>query len=381
MASIRSTGLESAPSIVHVVARYPPALGGMETAVHAIARQQHAEGMRVRVITTSQGEQDAPFEDGGIPVARLRSFVAANTPIAPSLLFRLLTLKRNCIVHLHIAQAYTPELVWLAARLRRTKYVAHFHADVIPSGRAGLVLEPYKRLVLSRVMRGSAKVLVPTEDYRDLVCEKYQLPRDRVAVVDNGSSHRIIDQPKSISGSSSKAKLLFVGRLAIQKNVPLLLRAVAAYRDTYGKDFQLTLVGDGDLRPAIEAEISRLGLGSYVNLVGPRYGAALESTYDESDLLVLTSIFESFGLVLLEGMAKALPIVSVRIPAVRNIILDEVNGLLVESTPEALAHAINRLLTDEDLYAKISINNLSASRRFTWASVVSKISAAYDSLK
>ena len=379
MVSVRSTALESEPPIVHVVARYPPALGGMETAVHAIAREQHDEGMPVRVITTSQGQHDAELVNDGFPVARLKSFVAANTPIAPTLLFRLLGLKKQSIVHLHIAQAYTPELVWLGSRLRRTKYVAHFHADVIPSGRAGLVLEPYKRLVLSRVMRGAAKVLVPTDDYKDLVCEKYELPRDRVAVVDNGSSHQIIDKPKT--PPDTKAKLLFVGRLAIQKNVPLLLQAVASYRDKYGKDFQLTIVGDGDLRTDIESEIRRLELGSHVELVGPRYGAALESTYEQSDLLLLTSVFESFGLVLVEGMAKALPIVSVRIPAVRNVVMDEVNGLLVDSTPAALAEAINRLLSDRDLYAKVSINNLSSARRYTWESVVSKISVAYDSLK
>lgn len=379
MVSVRSTALESAPPIVHVVARYPPALGGMETAVHAIAREQHDEGMQVRVITTSQGQHDARLVYDGFPVARLKSFVAANTPIAPALLFRLLGLKKQSIVHLHIAQAYTPELVWLASILRHTKYVAHFHADVIPSGRAGLILEPYKSVVLSRVMRGAAKVLVPTDDYKDLVCDKYKLSRDRVAVVDNGSSHQIMDQPKFFS--EAKARLLFVGRLAIQKNVPLLLQAVAAYRDKYGKDFQLTIVGDGDLRPQIESEIRRLELGSHVDLVGPRYGAALESTYEQSDLLLLTSVFESFGLVLVEGMAKALPIVSVQIPAVRNVVLDEVNGLLVDSTPAALADAINRLLSDRDLYAKVSINNLSSARRYTWESVVSKISVAYDSLK
>jgi glycosyltransferase involved in cell wall biosynthesis len=71
------------------------------------------------------------------------------------------------------------------------------------------------------------------------------------------------------------------------------------------------------LRPAIESEISQLDLGSLVRLTGTLYGDELESAYEESDLLILTSIFESFGLVLVEAMAKALPIVSVYIPAVR----------------------------------------------------------------
>jgi glycosyltransferase involved in cell wall biosynthesis len=352
----------------------------METAVQAIAQTQHESGMRVQVITSDQGKSNTPVKNEGFPVRRLKSSIIVNTPIMPGLPFQLFALNRQSIVHLHIAQAYTPELVWLVTKLRRTKYVAHLHADVIPTGRAGLLLEPYKKIVLSRVLRGAFKVLVPTDDYRDLVCDKYRIQRDRVAVVDNGTNHRIVEQAKILSGQGKAAKLLFVGRLAVQKNLPLLLRSIAAYRDKYGTDLQLSIVGDGDLRSAIESEIHQLDLGSMVRLVGAHYGDELESIYEESDLLILTSIFESFGLVLVEAMAKALPIVSVYIPAVRNVMLDEVNGLLVKSTPEALADAIHRLLTDSDFYAKVSVNNLAASHRYTWKSVVNKISAVYDSL-
>lgn len=367
-------------TIVHVVPQYPPALGGMETAVYAIAHKQHDLGTQIKIITSDQGKGNAPVEREKFHVRRLKSFNIVNTPVMPSLVFWLLTLNRRSIIHLHIAQAFTPELVWLTAKLRRVKYVAHYHADVIPSGRAGILLEPYKKVVLSRVLRDASKVLVPTEDYRELVCDKYQLQRDRVTVVDNGTDHRIVHQPRSLPDPGKTAKLLFVGRLAVQKNLPLMLKAVAAYRDKYGADFQLSIVGDGDLRPDIESEIRQLELGSLVRLVGPRYGAALESMYEESDLFILSSIFESFGLVLVEAMAKALPIVSVYIPAVRNVVHDGENGLLVESAPEALAYAIHQLLTDKDFYAKVSINNLAAAHRYTWEAVANKISAVYDSL-
>lgn len=366
--------------VIHVAPRYPPALGGTENVVQAIADNQHGAGVQVRVITSDEGMNDAPLKADPFPVARLKSYSVANTPIMPSLLSRLFAVPRESIFHLHIAQAYVPELVWLVARLRRMRYVLNYHADVIPSGLVGrLILEPYKKILLSRVMRGASKVFVPTDDYCDLVCDKYRIPRDQVVVVDNGTYHRIVDQPKS-RPDGRPARLLFVGRLAVQKNVPLLLQAVAAYRDKYDSNFQLTIVGDGDLRPVIEAEIRRLKLGTLVNLAGARYGEALEATYEESDLLLLTSIFESFGLVFIEAMTKALPIVAVRIPAVRNVVLDGVNGLLMESEPEALADGIHELLTDADLYAKVSMNNLAATQRHTWSSVVEKISAAYDSL-
>jgi glycosyltransferase involved in cell wall biosynthesis len=373
----RSRSTADAGLVVHVVSQYPPALGGMETAVHAIAHEQYKTGIPVQVITSDQGTDKSTSQDEGFLVNRLRSFVVANTPIMPGLAFRLFCLARSSTVHLHIAQAYTPELVWIFCRLRGIKYVAHFHADVIPSGRGGLLLEPYKKIVLSHVMRDAFKVLVPTDDYKDLVADRYGILPERIAVVDNGTNHYLVDQPKSLPEKTETAKLIFVGRLAVQKNLPLLLQAIAAYRDKYGTKIQLSIVGDGDLRPAVESEIQQLKLDSLAHLIGARYGAELESVYEDSDLLVLTSVFESFGLVLVEAMAKALPIVSVYIPAVRNVVRDGVNGLLVESTPEALANAIHRMLTDKEFYGKVSANNLSEARRYTWRAVVDKISAAY----
>lgn len=366
--------------IVHVVPQYPPALGGMETAVHAIVHKQHEVGLQVQVITSDQGTSNAQTTRESVAVKRLKSFKIVNTPIMPALLLHLFRLNSRSIVHLHIAQAYTPELVWLATRLRRMKFVAHFHADVIPSGRAGILLAPYKKLVLSRVLRGACQVLVPTADYRDLVCGKYGLQRGRVVVVDNGTDHRISDQPKCAPELKKPARLLFVGRLALQKNIPLLLRTIAEYRDRYDADIHLSIVGEGELRSDIEAEISRLEVGQLVSLVGAHYGTALESMYEESDLFILTSVFESFGLVLVEAMAKAVPVVSVYIPAVRNVVSHGENGLLVESTPEALADAIHQLLADRDFYLEVSANNLATAQRFTWDAVADKISAAYESL-
>ncbi len=380
----RGAGLDGRGSesfeVVHVVAQYPPALGGLENAVQAIAQHQHKAGIPVQVITSDQGADSAATGADGFPVTRLRSFEFAHTPVMPGLPLRLFRLSRQSVIHVHIAQVYTPELVRLCARLRRVQYVVHFHSDVIPSGRAGALLEPYKKFMLSPVFRDAAKVLVPTDDYRDLVCAKYRIPPGRVAVVDNGTDHRVVAAPRPGIRQGEPARLLFVGRLAVQKNVPLLLRAVAAYRDRYDSEFHLTIVGEGDMRPAIEAEIRRLELDPLVTLVGARHGEALESSYAQADLLILTSLFESFGLVLVEAMTKALPVVSVNIPAVRNVVADGVNGLLVPSDPGSLADAIHTLLADSGLYAKISVNNLAAAHRYTWDSVVDKISEAYGGL-
>jgi glycosyltransferase involved in cell wall biosynthesis len=349
----------------------------MEQVVQSLARHQYKLGMQVGVLTSDHGRDELPPEDEAFTVSRLKSVYVAHTPIIPGLLPRLFGLHRDSIIHLHISCAYTPETVWAYARLRRHPYLAHVHLDVLPCGWAGSLLGPYKRLLLSRVLRGATAVLVPTPDYRELISGKYRIPLERVVVIANATGHRIADAPRSAARIGQRRKLLFVGRLSAQKNIPLMLEALGHYVQKYGSDVSLSIVGEGELRSAVHSQIDRLALGNIATLRGALHGEALESAYEDADLLLLTSVNESFGLVLVEAMTKGLPIVSVDIPAVRNVVVNGVNGLLVESAPQAVANAIHMLLTDKTLYTEVSRNNLAKARDYDWSAVAAELSAIY----
>ena len=307
---------------------------------------------------------------------RLPSVTVAHTPVMPGLLYRLWRLAPAGMIHLHVSCAFTPETVWLYAWLRRRRYVAHVHLEARPSGRAGLLLAPYQRIVLRRVLRAAAAVIVPTRDYAALIADRYRVPPGRITVVANASDHEISGRPRGACGRPRR--LLFVGRMSVQKNIPLLLEAVAACRASYGHDLRLSIVGDGELRPAVEAQIGRLGLGGITELCGRLHGAELEARYRDADLLLLTSTHESFGLVLVEAMTKGLPIVGVNIPAVRDVVTSGVHGLLAEPTPAAVAAAVHRLLTDPVLYRAVSASNLARARQYRWPGTVEQLSAVYE---
>lgn len=365
-------------SVVHVAARYPPGIGGMEQVVQSLARHQYERGMQVSVLTSDSGRDELPEEDERFPVARLKSICIAHTPIIPSLLPRLLDLDPSSIIHLHVSCAYTPETVWLYARLRGLHYVAHVHLDVLPSGRAGSLLGPYKRFLLRPVLRGAAVVLVPTPDYRKIIGDKYGISQERIVVMGNATEHQIATRPKSLARETDAKRLLFVGRLTVQKNIPLMLDAIARYVQKYDRNVRLAIVGDGELRSAVQSQIDRLAIGDIATLRGTLHGDALQSAYDESDLLLLTSTNESFGLVFIEAMTKGLPIVSVSIPAVRNVVASGINGLLAEPAPEAVANAIHTLLADRSLYSQVSRNNLAKARASDWSVIVDDLATVYD---
>jgi glycosyltransferase involved in cell wall biosynthesis len=69
----------------------------------------------------------------------------AHTPIIPSLFFKLLKILKDSIMHIHIAQAFIPEVVYLISKIKKIPYIAHIHGDTKPSGKFGFLLSLYKR--------------------------------------------------------------------------------------------------------------------------------------------------------------------------------------------------------------------------------------------
>lgn len=373
--SISALKQRTLPTIYHVTPSYPPQLGGLEKVVEMLATTQAKSGIQAEVITSDQAAK-AGITHGLVTVNRLKSFVFANTTFMPSLYRTLIHLPDNRIIHLHVTQAFAPEMVWLAAKSKKIPYVAHVHLDVPPLGPLGFLLEIYKQLLLKRVLRSAKKVIVPTKDYKQLMIHKYNLVEQNIVVVPNATDHKIATTLKEYP--KKNLQLMFAGRLSAQKNVPLLLQSLFTYKAKYREDFRLKIVGDGELRATLENDVDRLGLSKQVIFIGRLSGKALEDAYATSDMFLLSSSVESFGIVLIEAMTKGLPIVSTDIDAVRNVVLNDKNGLLVPENPESFADAIHKIASSKVLYKNISANNLKTASNYEWGMVTRQVTNIYQ---
>lgn len=355
-------------SVVHVAAHYPPHLGGLEKVVEALAAYRSAQGLDVAVLTAldrlrgpGSGGQRGPAD--GPRVRRLRSLEVAHTAIIPALPIELLGLPRRSLVHLHVSQAFVPEAVYAAHVLRGIPYVAHLHLDIGPSGRAGALLRAWKPLVLGPVLRAAARVAVFTPEQRSAVAATYRIDPARIAVVPNGvdDSFYYVGQRRP----KAKPRLLFVGRLAVQKNIPLLFRALAGISER----FETTMVGDGELEAKLRALSSSLELQN-VRFHGRADGEALRELYREADIFVLPSEREGMPLVLLEALAMGLPVVATDIPGNRDVIMDGVNGVLVPSDDAtALRKALLSVAADLAGYQCMSEASQRLAAQYSWAAV------------
>ncbi len=370
-------GTQQRHVVVQVSSFYPPHLGGVENVAQTLA-EHLAERHEVHVMTTTCGSDKAPVRENssGVSVRRFSGFSVAHTPISITLALRLLTVGRRSILHVHTAQAFIPEVVLAVSILRRRPYIAHFHLDVDPSGRLGVLLAGYKRWILAPFLRQAAAVVALSPQQADFLESHYRVEPERITVIPNGVHprfYRARDRSESQSAPTHKLRLLFVGRLEEQKNV---LRLVDAMADV-SAEVELVIVGDGELRDEISRRIEVLGLTG-VRLVGAARGNQLVQWHCWADAFVLSSDKEGMPLVLLEAMAAGLAIVAADAPGTREIV-DGV-GLLTEPNPESLAAAIDRLAADPALLTSLSARSANRGTNFDWRSSVSRLERLYDSV-
>jgi glycosyltransferase involved in cell wall biosynthesis len=147
--------------------------------------------------------------------------------------------------------------------------------------------------------------------------------------------------------------LLFVGRMAAIKGLPMLLEAVAALRPRH-PDLRLVLAGDGPDRASLAADAAAYGLGDSVTFTGYLSQDAVAAQLAAADIFVLPSFAEGVPVVLMEAMASRKPVLATRVAGVAELVEDGVAGYLVPpGDPASLADGLERLIADPALRARM----------------------------
>lgn len=149
---------------------------------------------------------------------------------------------------------------------------------------------------------------------------------------------------RSLGLAPDQPVVMTVGRLAPMKGHRDLIDAAPALLDRF-PDLAVLIVGDGPLRDQSTRQITELGVGDCVRLLGHRPDA--RQLLDAADVFVLPSLHEGMPLVALEAMEASLPVVATRVIGSEEVVADRETGLLVPAhDPPALARALTEVLDD-----------------------------------
>ncbi len=257
------------------------------------------------------------------------------------------------VVHTHLGHADFVGL-WAARGLPMRKFCTMHNIWFKWNWRDHLFFAGY-RLLFNRFV-ADTHVISISSSVAEHVEGRLRVPADRSTIVYNGIPEITLDADRDalraeLDIPADRFAVLFVGRLRIQKSVDTLIRAAAELRSRI-PGLLVLIVGEGPEREKLDALCDELGVQDVVRFCGvtetpERYFAA-------ADAFALPSVFEGFGLVLLESFRAAVPAVSTNIEGPRELIEDGANGLLVPpENPTALAGAIARLHDEPELRTAI----------------------------
>ena len=193
---------------------------------------------------------------------------------------------------------------------------------------------------LQAALRKVQRLMVGSEYMRALLIQN-GFEAQNITVL---APHFLEEAPGQWTPPVDPCQILFAGRIEVEKGLSHLLQALIHLPDC----FHLVVAGEGTLRPASEALVSRLGLANRVSFLGWCEQRVVKRLYPESAVIALPSICpEPFGKVGIEAMAQGRPVVAFDVGGISDWLHHGETGLLVHSgDTQALARALERILID-----------------------------------
>jgi glycosyltransferase involved in cell wall biosynthesis len=247
----------------------------------------------------------------------------------------------------------------------------------------------YLEGAVSRAVRRARHILADSESTRRDLMELMAVEPERVTVLYPGVEARFqpVQDAEALSQVRARYDLperfvLSVGTLQPRKNFAGLVEAfgclLAAKKDVPGmKDLQLVVVGGrGWMFEDVVSQVQRLGLAERVHFPGFVDDEDLPALYNLAAAFAFPSWYEGFGLPVLEAMACGVPVIAANNSSLPEVVGEA--GLLIDaSDTEALAAGLMRLLTDEDLRAKLVPAGRQQASPFNWGRAAQQLLAVY----
>lgn len=247
----------------------------------------------------------------------------------------------------------------------------------------------YTRLFTALATRRAAAILTLSESSKRDIVRHYHVPADRVAVVPLGVHPRFYPMNRPEAHVTLQARyglsapfILFVGALEVRKNIPVLLRAFAELKRTaVGQPYCLVIVGKpGGAWAEIQRTVDELALRRDVVFLGHVPTDDLPLFYSGAEVFAFPSLYEGFGIPVIEAMACATPVVTSNVSS-----LPEVGGeaaLYVDpNDAAALAVALARVVGDPALRQALVEKGLARAPLFTWERVAEATGQVYAQVR
>lgn len=363
--------------------------GGVAEVTFQLALSLNKMGHKVIIFTSSIDHREEVQYYDNITIYRYpRTFRFKYTDISFQLFFKPLMHDVDIV---HIQRGSPPGAVagYIYAKVKRKDFILSYHGDPISSTDEGIKKKVIMRIfnMMLKRMLDSAKIIstLSLEFIKESIFLKNYI--DKIEIIPNGIDIKEYDIPKSkyecrkYLNLPTKGKIIiFVGALTKRKGVDVLLKAMKEVANTF-PDSYLVFVGDGLMKKNLENMSKTLEIDHIIRFEGFVTGIKKVMLYKSSDILVLPSFSEGFGMVLLEACACGIPIVVSDLDAVKIIVKNGHNGLFARKGDNRdFAEKIISLFRDENKMQVMSQNAKDIAKKFSWDLIANRTCETYQKL-
>ncbi len=211
-------------------------------------------------------------------------------------------------------------------------------------------------ILIEKIAGKFCSKIICVSDFDKNLALKYKIASsDKITVIHNGVEVSV-EQTRNDTQNRREIRIVFVGRLAQQKDPLLLLESFNNLPSELKNKSQVSIIGEGPKRKELEEFIKKNKLEEKVKLLGSISREKIFEALRESDIFVLTSNWEGFPITILEAMSCGLPVIASDVGGVREAVDKEVGFLIERGDKEALKKALMELIENPDLREKMGQN-------------------------
>jgi glycosyltransferase involved in cell wall biosynthesis len=224
------------------------------------------------------------------------------------------------------------------------------------------------------------KVIAISQSVKNSLIKYEFIPERKIYVLPNCIDYQDFREIAGPRKNSEEKQIIIgtVGRLERQKGTKYLLMAMKIILSKYPYT-RLEIVGDGSLLEELKNFSCKLAISNSVIFFGKFVN--VKPFYSRMDVFVLPSIYEGFGIVLLEAMASGVPVVATNVDGIKEVILDSECGILVPpKNPEAIAEAVIKIIENPQLSKSLIDEGFKRAKLFDIQEHVMKLDNLYTNL-
>jgi glycosyltransferase involved in cell wall biosynthesis len=375
---------------------YPWVKGGAEMRIHELGKRLSSQGYDVHLFGIKWWEGGDVIEYEGMTlhgVCKARElYVAGRRSISEALLFSVklfpaLMKEKFDLIDVSVFPYFSCFTVKLVSVLKSSPAIFTWH-EVWDDywyeymGKAGFFGKVIEKAV-SKISDNNIAV----SDWTKKRLEALGTPENNIMVIPNGIDFKRISGIEPEGGLNSAGldekiyDIIFAGRLIKEKNVDVLIKAVALLKADF-PDIRCCIVGDGPEKAALVELARKLEVSENIKFTGFQEYGALIGKVKASKVFVLPSSREGFGMVVIEAFACGVPVVTVRekYNAAQGLVEDGVDGLVVELEEREIAKAVEKMIEKSSGNRKVSEAAFNKAEKYDWDEALVKLENSYEEL-